>query len=423
MRICENMSEIKVSIIIPVYNVEKYLEECLQSCLNQSLSDTEIICIDDGSNDKSLEILEDYTQKYDNIIVFSQTNQGAGKARNIGIQNAKGKYIFFLDADDFFFSNYVLEKLYNTAERENVLMCGGNLVYFQNGIMYGNENSTFKEEGMHFSEEIDTCYFYTRFLYSSTLIKENKLFFSDYRRFQDPPFLVKAIANSKQFYTITDSVYSYRISHKQVIYTAEKMIDCLKGIKEVLEVAIENNLEKVYKVQLRRVLQDLKMHICGYIYKKEYSVLNLLKEMNAIYYQATKADEENIIWNEKVAETYISECKNIAHKLHQYKNEKKNLIIYGAGGYGKFVLDWLNNFQYENIIGFAVTKTNEDNKMLGYDIKEIREYLPQYQEAIIVVAVSERYQHDIREYLKSFNLKNIIFMCDLTKLRFIEEFL
>ena len=93
--------EVKISIIIPVYNVEKYLHECLDSIINQTFKDLEIICVDDGSTDKSSEILEEYEQKDKRFTVISQPNKGVSAARNRGMQQAKGKYIMFVDSDDY----------------------------------------------------------------------------------------------------------------------------------------------------------------------------------------------------------------------------------------------------------------------------------------------------------------------------------
>ena len=92
----------KVSIIMPVYNVEAYLRECLDSILVQTLSDIEIICVDDGSTDSSRDILYAYAEKDHRVTVLCQQNQTAGAARNYGMSVAKGEYLIFLDADDFF---------------------------------------------------------------------------------------------------------------------------------------------------------------------------------------------------------------------------------------------------------------------------------------------------------------------------------
>lgn len=108
---------IKVSVIVPVYNVEKYLRQCLDSIVNQTLKEIEIICVNDSSTDSSLQILEEYAAKDSRIKVISQKNGGAGAARNRGMSVAKGKYLSFLDSDDFFELN-MLEEAYELAEKD-----------------------------------------------------------------------------------------------------------------------------------------------------------------------------------------------------------------------------------------------------------------------------------------------------------------
>ena len=98
---------LKVSIIIPVYNTSKYLHRCLDSILNQSYENFECICINDGSTDNSLEILEEYAKKEKRIIILSQKNSWASVARNYWMENAKWKYITFVDSDDFIKKDYI----------------------------------------------------------------------------------------------------------------------------------------------------------------------------------------------------------------------------------------------------------------------------------------------------------------------------
>ena len=100
------------SIIIPVYNVEPYLRECLNSIINQTFQEFEIICIDDGSTDNSFSVLQEYAQKDKRFKIFRQENQGSGIARNYGINTAKGKYLVFVDPDDWVVQDY-LEQLYD----------------------------------------------------------------------------------------------------------------------------------------------------------------------------------------------------------------------------------------------------------------------------------------------------------------------
>ena len=114
--------EIKVSVILPVYNVEAYIGQCITSLLQQTLKDIEIICINDGSTDNSLGILQDYQAKDHRIRIVNQENKGAGAARNIGIELAQGQYLSFLDADDYFDKD-MLRLAYNRAEEKKADIC------------------------------------------------------------------------------------------------------------------------------------------------------------------------------------------------------------------------------------------------------------------------------------------------------------
>jgi len=124
----------KISVIIPVYNMEKYLGECLDSILQQTLSDLEMIIINDGSTDSSLSIIREYQKRDSRIVVIDKANAGVGAARNDGIKAATGDYLAFMDPDDMYASENVLLHLYQTAEAENVPVAGGKTVLlYQDG--------------------------------------------------------------------------------------------------------------------------------------------------------------------------------------------------------------------------------------------------------------------------------------------------
>lgn len=112
----------KVSVIIPIYNASEFLEECINSILQQSLKEIEVICVDDGSSDNSLEILKKYAQNDCRVKILSQSNQGAGAARNNGMSNARGEYLSFLDSDDFFDVD-MLKDAYEAAHNSNADVC------------------------------------------------------------------------------------------------------------------------------------------------------------------------------------------------------------------------------------------------------------------------------------------------------------
>jgi glycosyltransferase involved in cell wall biosynthesis len=119
---------VKISVIIPVYNDEKFLGECLDSVSNQTLDDIEIICINDGSTDSSLEILNEYSTDK-RITIITQTNQGSAIARNKGLDIAQGEYIGFLDADDIYINKQSLEIMFDAAKKHDASMISANLKF------------------------------------------------------------------------------------------------------------------------------------------------------------------------------------------------------------------------------------------------------------------------------------------------------
>ena len=107
-----------ISIIIPVYNVSKYLRVCLDSVINQTYKDLEIICINDGSLDNSLDILKEYSNKDNRIIIIDKKNSGVSAARNDGIERSSGEYLFFIDSDDYIDNDFI-EVFYNNAKKND----------------------------------------------------------------------------------------------------------------------------------------------------------------------------------------------------------------------------------------------------------------------------------------------------------------
>ena len=105
---------VKVSVILPIYNVENYLKQCLDSVTNQTLKDIEIICVNDGSTDNSLKILKEYAKKDNRFIILDENNQGAGISRKKGIDISKGEFIYLMDSDDYI-NNNLLELTYNSG--------------------------------------------------------------------------------------------------------------------------------------------------------------------------------------------------------------------------------------------------------------------------------------------------------------------
>ncbi|MDO4265795.1 MAG: glycosyltransferase [Eubacteriales bacterium] len=254
--------EKKLTVIIPIYNMQKYLKECLDSALGQTLEDIELICVDDGSTDQSLNILKDYSKKDDRITIIHQENKGVSAARNIAIEKAKSKYVCFMDPDDLYPDKTVLEDLYIAAEIHNAQICGGSFSHYDQEtgklttVFAGAYLPyTFKEDGYVDYKDYQFDYGYHRFIYDLDLLKENKIVFPPYKRFQDPPFFVKAMLAAGRFYALKRVSYQYRLGHQSPIWSTDKLIDFSKGICDNLKISAENGLNELHAYTVQRIVE------------------------------------------------------------------------------------------------------------------------------------------------------------------------
>ena len=238
-----------ISVIIPIFNSDKYISSCLNSVINQTLKNIEIICIDDGSTDESLKIVENYSNFDERIIIISQKNKGSGIARNKGIKKSKGKYIAFMDSDDLYPNKFTLELLLTKAIENKAIICGGGLkylIYENNRTKISGSKLYFQKEGMINYNEYQCDFGYYRFIYKNNFIKKRKIYFPYYSRYQDPPFFIKAMFFSKKFYALENITYLYRISHKKIIWNEKKLMDELNGFKDCFIFSEKYKLNKLY---------------------------------------------------------------------------------------------------------------------------------------------------------------------------------
>lgn len=259
------MTDIKVSVIIPVYNVEKYLRQNLESVANQTLKDIEIICVDDGSTDSSFEIVKEFAEKDSRFIAVSQENGGAGAARNNGLRRAKGKYLSFLDSDDFF-DEKMLEEAYNKAEATQA-----DFVVFQSDQYY-EETKEFKDVSWTlryaeippyepFGRRSMTDNVFKVFvgwawdkLYNREFVLKNNLWFQEQRTSNDMLFVFSAVAIAKKIACVEKGkvlAHQRRNNKDSLSNTREKSWDCfyhaLTALKQrLVDEGIYKELEKDY---------------------------------------------------------------------------------------------------------------------------------------------------------------------------------
>ena len=209
----------EVSIIIPVYNVETYLTECLHSVVNQTFQDMEIILIDDGSSDRSPEIIKIFKEKDNRIKIITQPNRGVSVARNVGLRVASGKYILFIDSDDTILPNTV-ETLYRRAvETQSDLLLGNVIYIYSNGEQlhpFKRKEKIYNQIGMlgeeYYAKLMEDNTFpplvYLFFIKRELIIK-NKIFFKEGIIHEDELWCVKAMLSAKKVSLIDFCYYNY----------------------------------------------------------------------------------------------------------------------------------------------------------------------------------------------------------------------
>lgn len=241
----------KVSVIIPVHNTEKFIEKCLDSVCNQTLSDIEIICINDASTDNSLEILKRYAAKDDRIkVVNFEENKGAAAARNTGIDAATGEYIGFVDSDDFIDAEFY-EKLYNKAVDENADVAKGNIYDYngETGVVeltdFYDMNDKIRENKFYFH------YGFTSAIYKTEFIKNNCIHFPiDLIYFEDPYFSIMALLKYNTLVIVDDAKYYYTINPDSVSknVNTEKIKDLIKSVDKIFELIVAIDNEEDYSI-------------------------------------------------------------------------------------------------------------------------------------------------------------------------------
>ncbi|MGN1362792.1 MAG: glycosyltransferase [Methanobrevibacter sp.] len=313
---------VKVSVIIPVFNTENYLKECLNSIINQTLEDIEIICINDGSTDNSLEILNEYANKDSRIKVYSEKNKGQGAARNLGLKYVNGKYIYFMDSDDIL-KDTALEETYTLCEEKSLDFIIFKLTsYNENAKKKYNEDyyemsllEKFKGKIFNYKDLDDLIFEIpvspVNKLINAEFFKNLNIKFPEGLIFEDNPIFWDVLFNAKRIYIYDKYLYiRRRHTDSSTGNTNNKhLIDTIKINNLVLEKFIKYNLFKTYKNNLYN------------------------KKINLVYLRFTKINKiyKNLFFNEMK--------KDFTNMLNDYRF---NDIIEH--------LNFRNKYIFENII-------------------------------------------------------------------------
>lgn len=263
-----------ISIIVPIYNVEKYLKQCIESIISQTYRNIEIILVDDGSPDNCGKICDEYSQKDKRIIVLHKENGGLSDARNKGIDIAKGDYLTFVDSDDFVNIDYI-EKLYNSIKFNNTKLA-------QCGISKVDENNEIIEKLNYEKNQIKTSHEILNELYGKRLIENvvvwNKMYAKEL--FENIRFPVGKIHEDefttyKIFYSVdkisllSDCLYNYRQTNESIIGKKfnKKRLNLLEALEERMDFFKNRNEIDLYEKTLKFYIEQLRLY---YIKVKKY---------------------------------------------------------------------------------------------------------------------------------------------------------
>lgn len=404
----------KFSIIIPIYNVEKYLEECLESVLNQSYKDYEIICIEDASTDDSDCILSEYAKKYERIrVIRNSENRGLSYSRNVGLEIAKGEYVWFIDSDDYIVSD-ALENIANKLSDEAVDILNINYEEVAD-ISFSDEWQT--REGVHFKElegirtgqqwfcENVKNHTMVVMAWSKVFRKEflyqNSLMFYEGLLHEDVLFFVQAMIPAQRVSNLEKTLYMYRQRGKSITKTiTEKRLDSYvvivsellniwkskhleDGMNEAMEIYISEKCLPLIRKYMYYFPNHKHMEIGSAEDQFLYNMLLLTKENST--YQKVHLDSGD-----------IEEIKHFSKR-----------IIYGAGMIAREVLNILDSASV-NIDAVAVSNVANNAEYLGdYKVYSIEKLIGMREESVVIVAVAHKHQAAIHDKLLSLQFKNV----------------
>lgn len=399
----------KISVIIPAYNAEKYLDKCISSVLKQNLSDLEIIICDDASTDGSLKIIENYKKKDNRIkLITHRENQGLSVSRNDGMERASGEYIFFLDSDDYIKQN-VLTTLYRKIKNvdTDVLYFG----YEEHGVDNQDNIKKYRHESIYpkvedgpdfFCRAVsgrNMCVISCSAIYRNQFLKENNIKFKPHIIHEDNLFYYEVLMKANSVTSVDDFCYEYirrnnSLSLSKRMYH-EKIWSLCSIIAEIIDLN-KNNMQE-FKCCTNEYALDLNRQLISYYKELNYFNWNKLpftEEEEFILKLATGAFY-NGFFTYKLPHNVISEIRKY-----------KNVIIYGGGKVGVGLQELLSEY-YINVEAFTQTNLNDTEKEVsGIPLKRISEIMNE-EENILLIA-SKNYSVQMLEIARQMKFKNII---------------
>lgn len=430
-----------VSVIVPVYNTEKYLRKCMESLVKQTMQNIEFICVNDGSTDKSLQILEEFASYDSRVKIISKSNSGYGDSMNTGLAHARGEYIGIVESDDYALPD-MFSALYKEASEKKA------------DIVKSNYNSFSEKEGLHFEESLSGIKYHKIFcayddpkilgatlsiwsaLYRRKFLEEEGILFntSPGASYQDVSFVIKALLSAKKIICIPEAYLCYRCDNEnssvkspkkvfcimeefhliyKYIYEKEKdnMLPIIEPIKFEHYLGNNNRIDSVYQYafldRMQKELQEDYKNGCmnkAYWTDDSWKIMMQIKSDMDNYFESVNID----YLNKYVLKEYtLNHCLADLGAEYILRNAKK-IIIYGAGTYGNKVLD--NIQKINTVFGFAITEKTADTpkEIKGIPVFEIQELQEYVDESVVVVAIKKRNQIPVLKLLKEMGYHTVL---------------
>ena len=409
--------DIKISVVMPVYNAEKYLDEAINSVLKQTLKDIELICINDGSTDNSWNVIQNYASKDSRIKAYSQENKGRSAARNKALDIAQGEFVSFLDSDDFYPNEKSLEILYNTAKINNVEVCRGYITSKSNNgdvakivkQISQTEWIDFIKEGFHFTNKEACLFGWTAYIYKREFLNRCQIRLSERDFFEDPLFLTDVLCNIDKFSHVNIDSYCIRGGTHSYSYSIKIVEQLIGAVYLIMNKA--NNLKKwaVMENCLFSIMNaQYYSWICRSVLEENFNVLNYLSNINNLL-SKTKISYSDI-FKSNVITKIINDAQSYKDEIGINIKKYDNVLLYGAGINGRKLKNLLKR-DFDFIpTGFAVTEQKEETEYVdGLLCKKISSWQFPSNNTLIIISVAEKMRKEIEAVLKDLKYNYIYF--------------
>ncbi len=449
---------IKTSVIIPMYNIEDYIGETLESVFRQTQKEIEIIVVDDGSTDGSLEIVKNYQKEHNNLIIVCQENKKLGAARNAGMDIAKGECIYFLDSDDLIEKN-TLEVLYDKVKNNNLDFVTFDAAIFE-GTAKDEENYKFYDRsqiGIDVNKVYKGFDFWNQFYgdrsplltawssyFNRNFLERYALRFQENLFHEDNEFTIKVYLKAERMMYVPNKFYKRRMRQGSIVkskigfYHVKGILTNIKLIFSYLKEDNHSSNEKkaflrYWEMLIRKasnvlisskgterdgidvIINDILKELAEedffweILHKRLYhdikELLNKILQNNYSTEKVHVLDKKIDNWYDKNIEFFQGGYPR--SYLEALKN-KDGVILYGAGKIGRRMADQFQLKYWENIIGFAVSDiSSQEETVRGLHVYSIEDLLEYREKANVFITTTPKFHDEIIKKLKEKGFHNI----------------